>query len=230
MAEPKTHQDEPEGRRLRADPLLLAGGGCFAVGVLAAVYPAVTAGPATAGALLLLLGLAGVAFLALFAFRQPAAGAGLGAEAWLEALAEPAAVLSVDGRPMAANAAWRALPDAGRRLGRANGGAALFAALKAAAPGAVAEADLPMGGRTWRASASRLDDRRLLVRPGGARRAASRAGRFRPSANRSARAGVRAQRQARSVGRGRALRRRPAGRPGPVRSRSSWGPTRRWRR
>ena len=163
MAEPIDAQDGSVGRR-RADPLLLAGGACFLGAVLAAVYPAVTAGPATGGALLLLLGLAGVAFLALFAFRQPPPGLGLGAEAWLEALAEPSALLSMDGRPMAANAAWRVLPGAGHRLGRTNGGAALFAALKAVAPGALAEADLPLGGRVWRASVSRLDDRRLLVR------------------------------------------------------------------
>jgi two-component system cell cycle sensor histidine kinase/response regulator CckA len=163
MAEPSDAQDEPAGRR-RVDPLLLAGAACFVVAVLAAAYPAATAGPATGGALLLLVGLGGVAFLALFSFRQPPVGAGLGAEAWLDALAEPSAVLSMDGRPMAANAAWRALPGASHRLGKSNGGTALFAALKTAAPGATAVADVPMGGRSWRASISRLDERRLLLR------------------------------------------------------------------
>jgi len=89
VAEPIDAQDQSAGRRRRADPLLLAGGACFVAAVLAAIYPAVTAGPATGGALLLLLGLAGVAFLGLFAFRRPPAGAGLEAEAWLEALAVP---------------------------------------------------------------------------------------------------------------------------------------------
>jgi len=153
-----------EASRGRRDPLILAGAGCFAAAIAAAAYPAVTAGPAMGGALLLLLGLAGVAFLGLFVFRQPPAGAGLEAADWLEALGEPCALLSMDGRPTAANAAWRALPGALRRLGRANGGAALFAALKAAGPGDIVRASLPLGGRTWEASVSRLDDRRLLVR------------------------------------------------------------------
>ena len=170
MAEPIDAQDghakdAATGRR-RVDPLLLAGGVCFMAAVLAAVYPAVTAGPATGAALLLLLGLAGVAFLGLFAFRRPPAGAGLDAEAWLEALAEPSALLSMDGRPMLANAAWRALPGSMHRLGRTNGGAALFAALKGVAPGGQAEAEAPMGGRSWQARVARLDDRQLLVRLG----------------------------------------------------------------
>ncbi len=82
----------------------------------------------------------------------------------------------------------------------------------------------------WRASASRLDDRRLLVRL--AEPAAPRAEPAVSAAPQTAPRApvVRDQRQARSLGRGRALRRRPAGRPGPVRVRSSWGPTRRWRR
>jgi two-component system cell cycle sensor histidine kinase/response regulator CckA len=160
MAEP---MDAPHGRK-RPDALLLAGGACFAAAVITAVYQAATAGPVTGGALLLLVGLAGVAFLALFAFRQTPAGAALDAEAWLEAMVEPSAILSMDGRPMAANAAWRALPGAAQRLGKTNGGTPLFAALKGAAPGAAAQADLPLGGRSWRASITRLDDRRLLLR------------------------------------------------------------------
>ena len=164
MAELSHAPHEDKAARRRPDLLMLAGGVCFVLAVAAAAFPALSAGPATSGALLLLLGLAGVAFLGLFVFRQPAPGAGLDTAHWLNALAEPAALLSPDGRPLIGNAAWQALPGSSHRLGRANGGAALFAALKAAAPGAVAHAELPLGGNAWNAAIARLDERRLLLR------------------------------------------------------------------
>jgi two-component system cell cycle sensor histidine kinase/response regulator CckA len=166
MAETMQAQEEPKGGSRRPDPMILAGGVCFVAAIAAAAYPATTAGPAVGAALLLLLGVAGVAFLALFAFRQPPAGVGLEADDWLEALAEPSALLCMDGRPAAANEAWRGLSGSSHRLGRGNGGAALFAALRAAAPGEAARVELALGGRAWIASVSRLDERRLLVRLG----------------------------------------------------------------
>ena len=149
----------------RLDPWVLAGGLFFVVAVLAAAYPAVRSGPATGGGLMLLAGLAGVAVLGLFAFRQPGHS-----EAFsdllplLGALAEPAAVVSPDGRILAANLAWRNAAGAGGRLPRQRGASPLFSALKAAARGQPAAADVEFGGGLWRASASRLDERRTLLR------------------------------------------------------------------
>jgi two-component system cell cycle sensor histidine kinase/response regulator CckA len=158
--------DEARAARPRRDPLILAGGACFIAAVLAAAYPAIHAGPALGGGLLLMIGLGGVAFLGLFAFRQApiAAAAALELSPWLDALEEPSAVLSSDGRLLAANAAWCAACGPEKRLGRQKSAAVLFRALKSAAAGEVSHADLPLAGRSWRAAIGRLDDRRLLIR------------------------------------------------------------------
>ena len=79
----------------------------------AAAYPALRAGPETAGGLMLLLGLFGVAAVGLYAFRQaPSAEAGSDVGSLLEALAEPACAIAADGRILAANAAWAAVGGA----------------------------------------------------------------------------------------------------------------------
>ncbi|MDB5459353.1 MAG: cckA, partial [Caulobacteraceae bacterium] len=114
----------------RLDLWVLAGGVFFVGALLAAAYPAVRAGPATGGGLMLLAGLAGVAVLGLFAFRHngaPEPASDLGP--LLGALAEPAAVVSADGRILAANPAWRAAAGPLTRLPRPRGASTLFSAL-----------------------------------------------------------------------------------------------------
>jgi two-component system cell cycle sensor histidine kinase/response regulator CckA len=135
--------------------------------VAAAAYPALRAGPATGGGLMLLAGLAGVAVLGLFAFRQsPSAEIASDLDRLLEALAEPAAMISADGRVLAANPAWRAAAAPLGRLPKPRGAAAggLFTALKAASRGQFGLAEIDFGGRPWRLHASRLDARRALLR------------------------------------------------------------------
>jgi two-component system cell cycle sensor histidine kinase/response regulator CckA len=154
----------PAGRR-RPDLVVLAGGVFFAAAVAAAAYPALKAGPETAGGLMLLAGLAGVAVLGLYAFRQtPAPEAPSDLEPVLNALAEPAAVVAADGRILAANHAWRAAEAPSGRLPRPRAPSALFAALKAADRGEVGRADVDWIGRPRVLTATRLDSRRLLVR------------------------------------------------------------------
>jgi two-component system cell cycle sensor histidine kinase/response regulator CckA len=149
----------------RRDLWVLAGGLFFVVAVLAAAYPVVRAGPATSGGLMLLAGLAGVAVLGLFAFRQNGSSeTPSDLLPLLDALAEPAAVVSADGRILAANPAWRNAAGPGARLPRQRGASPLFSALKAAARGQPAQADVEFAGGLWRASASRLDERRTLLR------------------------------------------------------------------
>jgi two-component system cell cycle sensor histidine kinase/response regulator CckA len=149
----------------RLDPWVLIGGVFFIGAVAAAAYPALRAGPATAGGLMLLLGLAGVAVMGVFAFRQNGPDeAASDLEGLLDALAEPAAALSPDGRILAANAAWRAAAAPQARLPRPRGPSPLFAALKTAARGQPGAADIEFDGRPWRASAARLDERRTLLR------------------------------------------------------------------
>ncbi|WP_132095946.1 ATP-binding protein [Caulobacter sp. BK020] len=164
---------DPAGAGKRRPDLLIWGAAVFLV--LAAVFaaaPALRAGPATLAGLLLLGGVAGVAILGLVAIRASTATGDAepeGAEAFVEALSEPAAVTAADGRVLAANTAWiQAVGDA-RRLPRGAAGARLFAALVKARDGAKgeggrAEGTLVIAGQERRAEAARLRGGRLLVR------------------------------------------------------------------
>ena len=143
----------------------------FCVALLAAVYPALRAGPATMGGLLLLLGLAGVAFFAVLALRGVEAHGGGSGETGdpgllVAALSEPAALASSDGRVLEANAAWDALVGFGGRLPKSTQGGALFVALNAARRGQIGHAVLNLGDQVRDASIARLGERRFLVRLG----------------------------------------------------------------
>ena len=149
------------GRRF--DPWILAGGAFFVAAVLAAAYPAIHSGPATRGGLMLLMGLAGVAFLGLFAFRQqaapePEADAG----ALLEILEEPAALCDAEGRLLQVNAAWEGMLGQAQRLPRTNA-AGLYGALKTARGGEAGEALLKTKAGERRARVVALESRRFLV-------------------------------------------------------------------
>ena len=148
------------------DLLVTAGGAFFVLAVLAAAYPLARGGAGTAGGLMLLAGVAGVAVVGLFAFGRgaPDEPADADLDGLLEALSEPAAALAVDGRVLNANGAWRRAMGPAGRLPKPRGPSALFAALKAAMHGEAGVAELEFAGRPWRMSASRLDGRRLLLR------------------------------------------------------------------
>jgi len=155
----------PAERARRPDYFVMIGAAFFVAAVLAAAYPALRAGPATAGGLMLLLGLAGVAVAGLYAFRPASAiEAGADLEPLLAALAEPAAVIAADGRILAANPAWAAAGAPSGRLARPRGASALFAALKVAGRGDVGRCELDWGGKTFGLAATRVDARRLLLR------------------------------------------------------------------
>jgi two-component system cell cycle sensor histidine kinase/response regulator CckA len=158
-----THRSAARGRRL--DLVVVLGGAFFVAAMLAAAYPALKARTDAAGGWMLLAGLAGVAILGLLALRQaPPAEPASDLDPLLEALGEPAAVIAQDGRILSANAAWRQAGAPAARLPRPGGGSALFSALKAAALGQAARADLDWAGRAWTLQAARLDSRRLLLR------------------------------------------------------------------
>ena len=75
MTTPTLEAARAAGRR-RIDPLSIAAAVFFLLAILAAAYPAFRAGPTTGPGLLLLMGLAGVAFAGIYAFassepRQP---------------------------------------------------------------------------------------------------------------------------------------------------------------
>ena len=99
------------GRTRRFDPLATAAAGFFALALMFAAYPAIRAGSATMGGLLLLLGLAGVAVFTILALRGnggEAAPEGLDPDALVLALGEPACVVTSDGRITGVNPAWEA--------------------------------------------------------------------------------------------------------------------------
>jgi two-component system cell cycle sensor histidine kinase/response regulator CckA len=153
--------------RRRPDMLNIAALVFFVLAILAASYPAFRAGPRDGPAILLLVGLAGVAFLGIFAFAtsEPrTAPVDEGLHALVDALAEPAAVTTADGRLVSFNAAWRAEAGVLRRLPKDGAdGQAIYAALAAARRSGSGEAKLG-----WRpnhpAAVSRLGDDKLLVR------------------------------------------------------------------
>jgi two-component system cell cycle sensor histidine kinase/response regulator CckA len=155
----------PAGRARRPDVFVMAGAAFFVAAVLAAAYPALRAGPETAGGLMLLLGLAGVAVLGLYAFRQaPPADTAPDLEPLLQALAEPACAIAADGRILFANAAWTAAGAPSGRLARPRGASALFSALRAAGRGETGRCELEWAGRAFGLTATRIDACRLLLR------------------------------------------------------------------
>jgi two-component system cell cycle sensor histidine kinase/response regulator CckA len=150
----------------RFDPLPVAAAVFFALALIFATYPAFRAGPASMGGLLLLLGLAGVAFFTILAFRgaQAPTADGLGAQSFLDALDEPAALAAADGRLIAVNAAWTEAVGDGGRLPKSLAPGALFVALKAARAGTASRLDLRLDGEVCAALVAPVDHRRLLVR------------------------------------------------------------------
>ena len=84
-----------------------------------------------------------------------------GLETFVAALPEPCAAVSVEGRILAANDAWRGLFARSNRLPP---GPALYSALAAARRGEAGEARLQAGGSERQAKVSALGERLLLIR------------------------------------------------------------------
>ena len=157
-----------EGARRRFDLLTVFAALCFVAAVGFAAVPAIHAGPSTRAGLMLLIGLAGVACLGLFAVRNsaaPAPAAEPGADKLIDALSEPAAIAAADGRIHAANASWRTVLGGASRLPKGGPSAAsLFSALTAARRGETAQASIRNNGSEHSATVAPLGERRFLVR------------------------------------------------------------------
>ena len=153
----------------RYDPLVIAAAGLFILAVLCAAYPAFRPGSQTLGGLLLLLGLGGVAFFSIVALRGghgPIDDAA-GGETFIDALAEPAALATPDGRIVAWNPAWEAEAGGLRRLPKgAEGG--LFAAMTAARRGETGVVTLSFAGHDRVTSIGLLGARRAVSGQAGA--------------------------------------------------------------
>ncbi len=157
-----------DGARRRFDLLTVFAALCFVAAVGFAAVPAIDAGASTRAGLMLLIGLAGVACLGLFALRNsaaPAPAAEPGADQLIDALSEPAAIAAADGRIHAANASWRLVLGAAARLPKGGPSAAsLFSALTAARRGETAQASIRNNGSEHSATVAPLGERRFLVR------------------------------------------------------------------
>ena len=168
MAEPQVRK----ARKGRFEPLTAAAVEFFLIAVAFAAAPALKAGATTIAGLLLLIGLAGVACLGLFVLRDASAPTGdaePAAEPLVDALSEPAAVASPDGRIIAANAAWKSTLGLATRLPKTGPSAtSLFFALSAARRGEMASAVIKAAGAEHEAQVSPLGQRRFLVRLSGA--------------------------------------------------------------
>jgi two-component system cell cycle sensor histidine kinase/response regulator CckA len=170
MAEPATETTARGGGRV--DVFTSAAVVFFLIAVVFAGAPLLNAGASTRAGLLLLIGLAGVAFLGIFVLRAGTAPSAEGEpdpERFITALSEPAAIAGPDGRIVAANAAWGEMVGAGPRLPKSGASAAsLFSAFGAAKKGEVARAIVKANGVEHQALVAPLAPRRFLVRLTGA--------------------------------------------------------------
>ncbi|HZC16164.1 MAG TPA: ATP-binding protein [Caulobacteraceae bacterium] len=162
MAQPLTTSSRAP-RRL--DPFAVAAGAFLLLALVFAAYPAFRAGPGSLGGVLVLGGLAGVAFFAILALRGRGPGPAEGIEVLrlIEAVGEPLALATADGRILTGNPGWGEIVGAGDRLPKSVDAGGLFSALGAARRGEIGAVRLKLKrGPRW-ARVSLLDERRFLV-------------------------------------------------------------------
>lgn len=148
------------------DPLLILMGLGFAVVVAALAWPAFRAGPMTTPGLMLLVTVAAVALIGLFAFgrvdaRRPAGDVAL---EMLEAMAEPAALVWAGGQVLAFNAAWVQRNGATATLPKGRSAQALYMAFAQARKGAEGRAIVMLGDREVEVLIGQAGEGRFLVR------------------------------------------------------------------
>ena len=145
--------------------------GFFLAATAFAAVPALNGRAATAGGVMLLVGLVCVAAAGVFALLMtgdPPSEIEPGPETLLLALDEPAAFAAADGRIHVANEAWADLFGDHARLPKSGPAAAnLFAALGAARRGETGKAVLKVRGQEHHATVTAVAERRYLVRLSG---------------------------------------------------------------
>ena len=143
----------------------------FLLAVVFACAPLLNAPFESMGSALLLIGLAGVSCIGIFVLRgspEEAPEEEAGAEAFLSALEEPAAVVAPDGRLLTTNPPWREAMGPQPRLPKSGAAASsLFGALAAARRGELGRAPIKAGGQDREALVSPIGPRRFLVRLAG---------------------------------------------------------------
>jgi two-component system cell cycle sensor histidine kinase/response regulator CckA len=157
-----------EKRRFRFDPLVAWAAVMFVVAAGFLALPALALEGGTRVSLFLLIGLAGIVGLGLFAFRASVAS---GPEddlpllsAVVDALTEPAAIAGLDGRVLAANAGWTADVGSAGRLPRNGQAAGLYGAFNRARRGLAAQTTLKLKSGERELSVSGVSPGRFLLR------------------------------------------------------------------
>ena len=150
--------------RARFDPLLIVAALGFAVTVAALAWPAFKAGPMTTPGMILLVTVAVVALIGLFAFGRTEATRPVGdlAVEMLEALGEPAALVRTGGHVLAFNAAWAQRNGTTTTL--PGGSQALYMAFAQARKGGEGRAVIHIGERDIEVLIGQAGDGRFLVR------------------------------------------------------------------
>jgi two-component system cell cycle sensor histidine kinase/response regulator CckA len=156
----------PNNRVRALDPWFWGAAVLFVLALAAAAWPAFRTDPTSAPGILLLAGLTGVAFLALFAFgaMEDRAKPAEGPETFVAALEEPAVLVAADGRVLAANKAWSEAGGDPTRLPRGASAPALFVALAEARGGKPGRALIRLADRDFEAAVSVFAPGRFLVR------------------------------------------------------------------
>ena len=155
-----------DGRNARGlDPFALAAGIFLLLALLFGAYPAFRSGAASLGGVLLLTGLAGVAFFAILALRGrgPGPGEGLEVVTLIDAVSGPLALATADGRILSSNLGWEQIAGAGGRLPKSIEAGGLFTAIGAARRGETGSVRLRMKRGDRLAQVTMLDQRRYLV-------------------------------------------------------------------
>ncbi|CAN5248782.1 cell cycle histidine kinase CckA [soil metagenome] len=136
--------------RPRFDPMMVVMAVGFAVAIGALAWPAFQAGPTTTPGLILLVTVAAVALIGLFAFGRMEAKRGPSGDVALEmldAMGEPAALVWASGQVLAYNAAWASQNGATVALPKGRSGQALYMAFAQARQGHQGRAILSIGER-----------------------------------------------------------------------------------
>ena len=153
--------------KLDVTVILMAVG--FAVAVAALAWPAFQAGPLTTPHMILLLTVAAVSLMGLFAFnridtRSSDRPAGDVAVEMLDAMAEPAALVFASGAVLAYNGAWASQNGATVNLPKGKSAQALYMAFAQARQGHQGRAIVQIGEREIEVTIGQAGEGRFLVR------------------------------------------------------------------
>ncbi|MDO1560008.1 ATP-binding protein [Brevundimonas sp. 2R-24] len=168
MTDAQAHDAPPAAARgFRFDFWMTVGTAFFVTATACSAYAALRFDPGSAPGLVLLVGIATMALLGVFALaRREQAPKELASLAdWIDALIEPAAIASADGRILAANTAWGEIGGSPWALPRGADASALYVAFAEARKGQAGRALVALGQGKVELMLTPCGPDRFLVRP-----------------------------------------------------------------